>query len=212
MSLSSKSSFPLPSKSFSICSTLLNEAEELRMQHSQDRKKEENKLNTNSTFRVSKADEPTIVSKKIDFFFEEGGNPASMSWPASYLPDHIVPLSIISELGNLFICHLNEVGLLKTSTEDSLFEPLTNHCFSDVYHSFMAFQVSYHHQVFRISLDMDFGFDSSTTDDLLETKEFVDYLKDLIILRRRPSGLDKRFENLKIIAVKCFLNDLELDI
>ena len=211
MNLSSRSYFPFPSKSFSIYSSLLNETDELKVQHSQDRMKEEDQMYKESTYQVSRADEPTTVSKKMDFFFEEGGNPASMSWPVSHLPDHIVPLSVMSELGNLFICHLSEVGLLNT-TEDSPFEPLTNHFFSNVYHSSMTFQVSYRHQVFKISLDIDFGFESSTTDDILETEEFANYLKNLVILRKRPSGLDTRFENLKIISVKCFLNDLELDI
>lgn len=212
MNFSCENCVAFPPKCISICSSLSDENEELSVRTSQDKYNEEIMFDSNSTCHLSNAIEPASVSKKIDFFFESGGNPASISWPDAQLPDEVIPLSLLSELGSLFIYHLNAVGILKSRAEDSTFVPLIDHCFPKVYHSSMTFQVSYRHQIFKISLDIDFGFESSDADSIGETEEFADYLKDLIVLRKQPFYLGKKFENLEIIAIRCFLNDLELDI
>lgn len=161
---------------------------------------------------INPNDDGKQITKQVKFVDLNSRENTSIPWPKVDVQGDFQPSSKISEIGRIFISHLNKIGLIHAT--------LNTPTFTDVfyqgrqYNCSLNFQIKHGYQRFQIKLTMKYGTvrNKNAISAFISNEELVDYLKDMIIFQKTTEDREIKFRMLRLLAINCFINDLELEI
>lgn len=161
----------------------------------------------------SPRDDEGKITKTVKFINQTSNENVDIPWPKVSLDGDFEPSSKISELGRIFIQYLNEIGIIKADLQTP---PLCERTLykGKHYNCCLKFQIKYGFQRFQVMLTLKYGISNKKvfSNNSLSNDDLVDYLKNLIIFQKNDPSQEIKFKNLKLLAVGCNINGLELEI
>lgn len=170
----------------------------------------------NSRKRSSPAEEDHLEEvsqtlKQITFLNMANSKFTALSWPNALVTMPVMESSKISELGRIFITHLNKSGIIH-STLDSPSFPMKAEITGTYFECSLSFYLRYGLSKYKILLNLVYSYKDNTANKTITEERIAQFLTDKIIMHEENSQSLVQMACLQLQGIQCYINGLHLEI